>query len=71
MNKLMEIFGVSFGIVGSFLLAFKLPTGAIPLFFVSSIILFLTAIRFRQYNLAFLQASFLIANSIAIVNWNF
>ena len=69
MTKLSETFGVGFGIVGSFLLAFQLIAGAIPLFFFSSIILTITAIKQKQYNLAYLQACFLVANSIAIVNW--
>ena len=68
MTKLMETFGVGFGIVGSFLLAFQLVAGAIPLFFISSIILTGTAVNLKQYNLAYLQGCFLVANSIAIIN---
>jgi hypothetical protein len=69
MNKFLETLGTFCGIVGAFLVATKYGSWGYPFFFVSSICLLVSAIRFRQRNFIALQGVFLSANIVGLFNY--
>ena len=64
----IETIGTLCGIVGSFLVAFKLGNLGYPLFFASSLCLLVSAIKLKQKNFISLQAVFLTANIAGLIN---
>ncbi len=69
MTKFIETFGTICGIIGAFLVAFKLGGIGYPFFTVSSIALLTSAIKQKQFNFIALQGVFLSANLIGLVNY--
>jgi hypothetical protein len=69
MSKIFEIIGTISGIMGAFLVAFKLGNYGYPFFLISSICLLISAIRFNQKNFIALQGVFLSANIVGFFNY--
>ena len=60
--KYIEFIGVLSGIAGSFLVANAIFQYGYLLFLISSMLLVITALKQRNYNLVLLQGVFLLAN---------
>lgn len=69
MIKFAETLGTICGIIGAFLVAFKLGQYGYPFFFVSSLALTYSAIKLRQRNFIALQGVFLTANIVGLFNY--
>lgn len=69
MTKFLETLGTVSGIIGAFLVAFKLGNYGYPFFLVSSICLLYSAIKLNQRNFIALQGVFLSANVIGFFNY--
>ncbi len=69
MIKILETFGTITGIIGAFLVAFKLGQFGYPFFFVSSFCLMVSAIKQKQKNYIALQGVFFLANVIGLANY--
>lgn len=69
MIKFFETFGTICGIIGAFLVAFKLGQLGYPFFFISSMCLLYSAIRLGQRNYIALQGVFLSANIVGLFNY--
>lgn len=69
MMKLLETIGTICGIIGAFLVAFKLGNLGYPFFFVSSMCLMVSAVGFKQKNFMALQGVFFLANVIGLINY--
>lgn len=69
MTKFFETFGTICGIIGAFLVAFKLGQLGYPFFFISSMCLLYSAIRLGQRNYIALQGVFLSANIVGLFNY--
>lgn len=69
MIKHFETIGTYAGIIGAFLVAFKLGNYGYPFFLISSICLLVSAIKLKQPNFIKLQGVFLAANVIGAFNY--
>jgi hypothetical protein len=69
LTKFLETIGTVTGIIGAFLVAFKLGQFGYPFFFVSSFCLMVSAIKQKQKNYIALQGVFFLANVIGLVNY--
>ena len=69
MTKILETLGAICGVIGAFLVAFKLGQYGYPFFLISSLCLTYTAIKLGQRNFIMLQGVFLTANIIGLVNY--
>lgn len=69
MTKTLETLGTVAGIVGAFLVAFKLAQWGYPFFFASSLCLTVSAVKQKQNNYIALQGVFLLANVIGLANY--
>jgi len=69
MTKILETLGTIAGIIGAFLVAFKLGQFGYPFFFASSLCLTVSAIKQKQKNFVALQGVFLLANIIGLANY--
>lgn len=69
MNKFFETTGTICGIIGAFLVAMKFGQWGYPFFFISSICLLISAIRYGQRNFIALQGVFLTANIVGLFNY--
>lgn len=69
MIKFFETFGTITGIIGAFLVAFKLGQFGYPFFFASSFCLMVSAIKQKQKNYIALQTVFFLANIVGLVNY--
>ena len=69
MTKILETAGTIAGIIGAFLVAFKLGQFGYPFFFVSSFCLLVAAIKQKQKNYTALQGVFFLANVVGLVNY--
>lgn len=69
MIKFAETLGTIAGIIGAFLVAFKMGNIGYPFFFVSSMCLTYSAIKLRQRNFIMLQGVFLTANIVGLFNY--
>ena len=67
--KYIETLGTICGIIGAFLVAMKLGQVGYPFFFVSSLCLLSSAIKFKQKNFIALQGVFFSANVIGLFNY--
>jgi hypothetical protein len=67
--KILEIIGTICGIIGAFLVAFKMGNLGYPFFFVSSMCLMVSAVGFKQKNFMALQGVFFLANVIGLINY--
>lgn len=67
--KAIETIGTICGIIGAFLVAMKFGQFGYPFFFVSSLCLLSSAIKFRQMNFIALQGTFFTANVIGLFNY--
>lgn len=67
--KHIETLGTICGIIGAFLVAMKFGQFGYPFFFVSSLCLLSSAIKFRQKNFIALQGVFFSANVIGLFNY--
>lgn len=67
--KAIETLGTICGIVGAFLVAMKFGQFGYPFFFVSSLCLLSSAIKFKQKNFIALQGVFFSANVIGLFNY--
>ena len=67
--KYIETLGTICGIIGAFLVAMKLGQFGYPFFFVSSLCLLSSAIKFKQKNFIALQGTFFTANVIGLFNY--
>ena len=67
--KTIETIGTIAGIIGAFLIAFKLGKMAYPILLVSATCLLVSAIAYRQRNFIALQSVFLAANLVGFVNY--
>ena len=68
-TKLIETLGTVCGIIGAFLVAMKHGDIGYPFFFVSSMCLLGSALRFKQWNFVALQGVFFTANVVGLVNY--
>jgi hypothetical protein len=71
MLKVIEFFGVFCGIIGSFLVARGILSIGFCLFLISSICLFYSAIKQKNWNLSTLQGTFLFSNVLGVSNYVF
>lgn len=71
MLKAIEFFGVVCGITGSFLVARGFLAVGFCLFFVSSVCLFYSAMKQKNWNLSALQGTFLFSNVLGVSNYVF
>jgi hypothetical protein len=69
MTKILETIGTITGIIGAFLVAFKLCQFGYPCFFASSFCLLISAIKQKQKNYVALQGVFFLANVVGLVNY--
>lgn len=69
MTKFFETLGTVCGIIGAFLVAFKLGQLGYPFFFISSMCLLYSAILLGQRNYIALQGVFLSANIVGLFNY--
>jgi hypothetical protein len=69
MIKFFETLGTACGIIGAFLVALKLGQWGYPFFFISSVCLLTSAIRYGQRNFIALQGVFLTANIVGLFNY--
>ena len=69
MMKILETIGTLCGIIGAFLVAFKMGDIGYPFFFVSSMCLMVSAVGFKQKNFIALQSVFFLANVIGLINY--
>jgi hypothetical protein len=69
MMKILETIGTICGIIGAFLVAFKMGNLGYPFFFVSSMCLMVSAVGFKQKNFMALQGVFFLANVIGLINY--
>lgn len=69
MIKIFELIGTITGIVGSFLVAFKMGQFGYPFFLISSICLLISAVKLKQRNFIALQGVFLSANIVGAFNY--
>ena len=69
MIKALETIGTICGIIGAFLVAFKMGNYGYPFFFVSSFCLMVSAIMLKQRNFIALQGVFFVANVIGLFNY--
>ena len=67
--KYIETIGTICGIVGAFLVAMKFGQFGYPFFFISSLCLLSSAIKFKQKNFIALQGVFFSANVIGLFNY--
>jgi len=67
--KILETIGTICGIIGAFLVAFKMGNLGYPFFFVSSMCLMVSAVGFKQKNFIALQSVFFLANVIGLINY--
>ena len=67
--KHIETLGTICGIIGAFLVAMKFGQFGYPFFFVSSLCLLSSAIKFKQKNFIALQGVFFSANVIGLFNY--
>lgn len=67
--KTIETLGTIAGIIGAFLVAMKFGQYGYPFFFVSSLCLLSSAIKFKQKNFIALQGTFFTANVIGLINY--
>lgn len=67
--KYIETLGTIGGIIGAFLVAAKFGQYGYPFFFISSILLFGSAIIKKQHNFIALQGVFLLANIVGLFNY--
>jgi hypothetical protein len=67
--KILETIGTICGIIGAFLVAFKMGNLGYPFFFVSSMCLMVSAVGFKQKNFMALQGVFFLANVIGLINY--
>jgi len=67
--KTIETLGTLAGIIGAFLVAMKFGQYGYPFFFVSSLCLLSSAIKFKQKNFIALQGTFFTANLIGVFNY--
>lgn len=67
--KAIETLGTICGIIGAFLVAMKFGQFGYPFFFVSSLCLLTSAIKFKQKNFIALQGVFFSANVIGLFNY--
>ena len=67
--KYIETLGTICGIIGAFLVAMKFGQFGYPFFFVSSLCLLSSAIKFKQKNFIALQGVFFSANVIGLFNY--
>lgn len=71
MLKAIEFTGVVCGVIGSFLVARGFLAVGFCLFFVSSICLFYSAMKQKNWNLSALQGTFLFSNVLGVSNYVF
>ena len=67
--KAIETIGTICGIIGAFLVAMKFGQYGYPFFFISSLCLLTSAIKFKQKNFIALQGVFFTANVIGLFNY--
>ena len=67
--KAIETLGTICGIIGAFLVAMKFGQYGYPFFFISSLCLLTSAIKFKQKNFIALQGTFFTANVIGLFNY--
>lgn len=67
--KYIETLGTICGIIGAFLVAMKFGQFGYPFFFISSLCLLSSAIKFKQKNFIALQGVFFSANVIGLFNY--
>ena len=67
--KFIETIGTACGIIGAFLVAFKLGNYGYPFFLLSSACLLFSAIMYRQRNFIALQGVYFGANVIGFFNY--
>jgi len=67
--KTIETLGTICGIIGAFLVAMKFGQFGYPFFFISSLCLLSSAIKFKQKNFIALQGVFFSANVIGLFNY--
>lgn len=69
MIQKLETIGTYAGIIGAFLVAFKLGKYGYPFFTVSAVCLLYSCVKQKQWNHVKLQTVFLLANLIGLVNY--
>jgi hypothetical protein len=69
--KSIEFFGVACGITGSFMVARGVLALGFCFFFVSSVCLFFSAMKQKNWNLSALQGTFLFSNVLGVSNYVF
>lgn len=69
MIKTIENIGVFCGIIGALLVAMKLGNYGYPVFLISTVCLFYSAVKFKQTGFIKLQFVYLCCNLLGLVNY--